>query len=227
MSWARALGGVGRGEETRDEMSETHPDAVVTQPGRPSRGAATRERILDAAGALFYEQGIHEVSADRIIEVVGVTKVTFYRHFRTKEDLIVAFLEQRATIETDAFEGAYAGTGGDAMRTFDLLATGIGAESCRPGFRGCPFINAAAEYADRDSPVRLVVDEHRAWMLSYFRRLLAEAGVARLDEATDAAMVLRDGAMVGGYLTDAKAVAGTLRTMFHALVAVYRTEPEG
>lgn len=208
-------------------MTETRPAPAAVEQARPGRGAATRERILDAAGALFYEHGIHEVSADRIIEAVGVTKVTFYRHFRTKDELIVAFLEQRATFERDAFEGAYAQTGGDALRTLDLLASGIGAEACRPGFRGCPFINAAAEYADPASPVRQVVDRHRAWMLVYFRRLLAGAGVVRLDEATDAAMVLRDGAMVSGYLTDAKAVAGTLLTMFHALVAAYRADPQG
>jgi AcrR family transcriptional regulator len=207
-------------------MSKTQPASAVVLPAGRGRGASTRERILDAASELFYEHGIHEVSADRIIEVVGITKVTFYRYFRTKEDLIVAFLEQRAAIEAAAFEGAYA-QAGDAMRTFDLLAGGIGAESCRPGFRGCPFINAAAEYADRSSPVRLTIDKHRAWMLSFFRRLLGEIGVVRLDEATDAAMVLRDGAMVSGYLNDADAVAGTLSTMFHALVEAYRLDPAG
>jgi len=204
-------------------VSESRPAAAP----RTSRGAATRDRILEAASTLFYEHGIHEVSADRIIEVVGVTKVTFYRHFRTKEDLVVAFLEQRSAIETAAFEGAYEQAGHQAVATFDLLAAGIGAESCRPGFRGCPFINAAAEYADRDSAVRVAVDRHRAWMLSFFRRLLEGAGVARLDEATDAAMVLRDGAMVSGYLTAPEAVADTLRTMFHALVDAYRQEPAG
>lgn len=197
-------------------MSETDPTV-----GRPGRGAATRARILEVASALFSAHGIHEVSADRIIEAVGITKVTFYRHFRTKEDLIVAYLEQRAELETAAFEGAWTEADGDATLAFEMLATGIGAESCRPGFRGCPFINAAAEYADRDSPVRRVVDEHRSWMVSYFRRVLATAGVERLDEATDAAVVLRDGAMVSGYLTDAQAVSGTLRTMFHAVVTEY------
>jgi AcrR family transcriptional regulator len=191
---------------------------------RPGRGAATRARILEVASELFTAHGIHEVSADRIIEVVGITKVTFYRHFRTKEDLIVAFLEERSAIETAAFEGVWEETGGDATKALAVLAGGIGAESCRPGFRGCPFINAAAEYADRETPVRKVVDVHRAWMVSYFRRVLAAAGVDRLDEATDAAVVLRDGAMVSGYLTDAQAVAGTLRTMFHALVTEYRAE---
>ncbi|MFD0485387.1 TetR/AcrR family transcriptional regulator [Kineococcus sp. GCM10028916] len=205
-------------------MGEAPPRSSAPHSGGQGtgRGAMTRERILDAASVLFYENGIHEISGDRIIEVVGVSKVTFYRHFRTKEDLVVAFLEQRSLIEREAFEGAYVQTGNDAMATLDLLAVGIGAESCRPGFRGCPFINAAAEYADRDSPVRLVIDRHRAWMLSFFRRLLSELDVARLDDATDAAMVLRDGAMVSGYLTDARAVAGTLTTMFHALVAAYR-----
>jgi AcrR family transcriptional regulator len=220
-------GGKSRDRAPKEQMmSETPAPPIAAQPGR-SRGTATRDRILDAASALFYEYGIHEVSADRIIEVVGITKVTFYRYFRTKEELIVAFLQQRAAIEAAAFEGAYLQADGDALRTFELLALGIGAESCRPGFRGCPFINAAAEYADRNGVVRTTVDGHRAWMLSFFRRLLGQLGVARLDEATDAVMVLRDGAMVSGYLTDPTAVAGTLSTMFPALIAAYRTGSSG
>lgn len=200
-------------------MSEAVEDAPAT-----GRGARTRDRILDVASELFISRGIHEVSADRIIEAVGITKVTFYRHFRTKEDLIVAYLQERAEIEVAGFEGAWTASGGDPDAAFEMLAIGIGDESCRPGFRGCPFINAAAEYADQQSPVRQVVDAHRAWMVSYFRRVLAAAGVDHLDEATDAAVVLRDGAMVSGYLTDASAVTTTLRTMFHALVTEYRAK---
>jgi AcrR family transcriptional regulator len=206
------------GADWRSNVTDTAGRAV----GRPGRGAATRARILEVATELFTTHGIHEVSADRIIEVVGITKVTFYRHFRTKDDLIVAYLQERAERETASYEGAWAESGGDPERAFEMLAVGIGAESCRPGFRGCPFINAAAEYADRESPVRRVVDTHRAWMVSYFRRVLASAGVDHLDEATDAAVVLRDGAMVSGYLTNADTVADTLRTMFHALVIEYR-----
>ena len=106
--------------------------------GHPS----TRDRILAAATELFYAQGIRATSADRIIEVVGTTKVTFYRHFRTKGDLVVAYLQLQAAAEREWMESAR--QAGDPVASLRALATGIGAASCSPGFRGCPFINAAA-----------------------------------------------------------------------------------
>src|ERR1700761_8493087 len=123
----------------------------------PARGEASRasraprlpmrERIVEAAAELFYAQGLRAVSAEKIIAQVGITKVTFYRHFPTKDELIVAYLERRAKWERDGIAQAREAAG-DAPGTFRILAEAIGAESCRPGFRGCPFINAAAEYAD-------------------------------------------------------------------------------
>ena len=118
--------------------------------GRPDSKVPTRERILDAATELFYAQGLRAVSAEKIIAQVGITKVTFYRHFPTKADLIVAYLERRARWERDAIAQARQAAG-DEPAVFRIIAQAIGAESCSPGFRGCPFINAAAEYADRST----------------------------------------------------------------------------
>ena len=112
-----------------------------------------RTRILDAAAVLFYTEGIRAVSADRIIAAAGTTKVTFYRHFRTKEDLVVAYLQaQSARIRAAAEQ-----LSGDPCAGLLQLAEAMGAETCVPGFRGCPFINAAAEYPDAGSPVRAAV----------------------------------------------------------------------
>lgn len=122
-----------------------------------------RERLLAAATELFYAQGLRAVSADRIIERVGTTKVTFYRHFRTKDDLIVAYLEHSAALDRQAVERAVAGAEGDVDAALRLIGEEIGRTVCGPGFRGCAFLNAAAEYPDPDSPVRGVVDAHRAW----------------------------------------------------------------
>lgn len=174
-------------------------------------GAVTtpmRERLLEAASELFYAQGLRAVSADRIIERVGTTKVTFYRHFRTKDDLVVAYLEGRAAIEREGVGGAVARAGGDPETALRLIAEGLGAVACRPGFRGCPFINAAAEYPDPDSPVRRLVDQHRAWYRSMFEQLIAPLDVHDRAAVADELMLLRDGAMVAGYLGDPAAAGG-------------------
>ncbi len=188
--------------------------------GPTGRGGAseTRRRILDAATGLFYAQGIRGTSADRIIEQVGITKVTFYRHFRTKSDLVVAYLERQAALERAAVERAIV-DGTDALDALRTIAGDIGAVSCSPGFRGCAFINAAAETPDPEDPVRGVVDAHRAWTRDAFARIAAEAGVADPDATAGQLMMLRDGAMVAGYLGDPDEVAETLRSACTSAIA--------
>jgi AcrR family transcriptional regulator len=180
-------------------------------------GSATRARILDAANAHFYAQGIRATSADRIIEDVGITKVTFYRHFRTKSDLVVAYLEQQAAGERAWIEGRVHAD--DPIGSMQALATDIGSASCQPGFRGCAFINAAAEFPDPTDPVRVVVDAHRSWMLDVFADVARQAGAADVDAVARQLLVLRDGAMVNGYLGESGELAETLSNAFTAILA--------
>jgi len=184
----------------------------------PTRGEITRERIVDAAADLFYAQGIRAVSADKIIELAGITKVTFYRHFSTKDDLVVAYLERRAAWERHAILSRSELAHGEADETIRLVSEGIGQEACSPGFRGCPFINAAAEYADADHPVRRVVDDHRAWFHAMLVKLSASVGITDSSVA-DQLMMLRDGAMVAGYLGDAERVSAALLSASRAVIA--------
>ena len=179
-------------------------------------GPATRARIVAAASELFYADGIRATSADRIIDRVGITKVTFYRHFRTKSDLVVAYLEQQSAGERSWVESIH--HAGDPAGSLRRLATDIGAASCSPGFRGCAFINAAAEFRDPDDPVRRVVAGHRQWMLGVFADIAAEAGVEDVDAVAKQLMLLRDGGMVNGYLNDPAAVADALAAAFDSVI---------
>jgi AcrR family transcriptional regulator len=195
----------------------------TTTSGGPTAAAdrgsvrSTRDRILDAATELFYAHGIRAISADKIIERAGITKVTFYRHFRTKDSLVVAYLERQAAWERDALGGLRDSVDDDAeaLRRF---AAAVGEVTCTPGFRGCAFINAAAEYADPDGPVRKVVAEHRAWYRELFAGMLGQLGVADAAQAADELMMLRDGAMVSGSLDDPSRVGGALERAIFAVV---------
>ncbi len=181
------------------------------------RGASTRDRIVDAASDLFYAHGLRAVSADRIIQQAGITKVTFYRHFPSKDDVIVAYLQRRAAWEREVILGASAAVHGDVDETIRLVSEGIGREACTPGFRGCPFINAAAEYADADHPVRQVVSEHRTWFLAMLAKLVGAVGIT--DPAVaDELMMLRDGAMVTGYLGTPDRVTAALLSASRAVI---------
>ncbi len=195
--------------------------AVATE--SPDVKAPMRERILDAATELFYAQGLRAVSAEKIIAQVGITKVTFYRHFPSKDDLIVAYLQRRAQWERDAIAGARHAAA-DVPEVFQIIAEAIGAESCTPEFRGCPFINAAAEYADADHPVRRVVDQHRRWFRQAIQELLDQIAVPHSPRVANELVMLRDGAMVSGYLSDPNEVAEALYNAGRAIIG-FRAGP--
>jgi AcrR family transcriptional regulator len=177
-----------------------------------------RERLIEAANELFYAQGLRAVSVDKVIERAGTTKVTFYRHFQSKDDLIVAYLESRAELERDGVDAAIAYGKGDVDVSLGLMADHTGAAACSPGFRGCPFINAAAEYPDPDSAVRKLVDGHRDWWTSAFERLVAPLGLADPAAIADDLMLLRDGIMVAGYLGEPTKVAASFLRSCQAVI---------
>ncbi|GIG54664.1 TetR/AcrR family transcriptional regulator [Demequina activiva] len=177
------------------------------------RGHA-REAILAAAIPQFNALGIRAVSADRVIALAGVSKVTFYRHFPSKEALVVAYLEaELARVQAVVANAAGAGT-------TTTLAHALAQEICRPDFRGCPFINAAAEYPDAEHPVREVVTRFRAWMTQTIAAALAVRDVADADGVARHIMMMRDGALVEGYVDGhPDRVAAELEKGVAALVA--------
>ncbi len=177
---------------------------------------APRDRLLDAATRLFYAEGIRAVGVDRIIGEAGVTKATFYRHFAAKDDLVVAYLEAEDRRQREYIESALIGLPPQKalQRIFEL----VGDSTCAPGFRGCAFLNAAAEFPVADHPVREAVAVNRAWLQSLLRDLLAEMGHATPDAVAGVLMMLVDGVKTAGYLDDASTVRLTLHDTIHSLV---------
>jgi AcrR family transcriptional regulator len=177
-----------------------------------------RDRLIGAATELFYADGLRAVSVDKVIERAGTTKVTFYRHFKSKDDLVVAHLALRAEQERAGITAAIESAGGDPDRAFEAIGGNLGIIACEPGFRGCPFINAAAEYPDPTSTVRRAVDEHRDWCRQTFVDLVRPV----VDDPEDCGrdlMLIRDGAMVAGYLDDAEALGASFVRSARAVVA--------
>lgn len=197
--------------------------AESTHSDTAHQATPVRERILAAADELFYAEGIRAVSADRLIAQARVSKVTFYRHFPTKDDLVLAYVEGRAAVERQVLEH-FRAEAGDACDALVALARGIAGMSCAPGFRGCPFINAAAEFADPDHAVRRAVAAHRAWFTTYLRELLVELEVADSATAADQLIMLRDGAMLAGYIgLDPRSRADTIIAAGRAVVDAARS----
>jgi len=181
----------------------------------PGAARPVRQRILEAAGEAFYRDGIRAVSADKIIASAGTTKVTFYRYFPTKDDLVEAYLDQESARIQEAAKRLPA----DPCQALAALAQAMGAEACRPGFRGCPFINAAAEYPAGEHPVRAAVGRHRDWFRALVTELARKLGAADPEVAAVQLIMLRDGAMVHGYVDDPAAVTDSLLQAGQAVLA--------
>ena len=171
----------------------------------PARVSVPRERLLRTASELFYREGIHSVGVGKIVAEAGVTLATFYRHFPGKEDLVEAYLGLEDRYIRDLFESA-AASGATGAELVDALIEGLADDISRHHTRGCPFINAAAEYPDPTSAVRVAVAEHRAWFRDILRQIVAAAGSPTPDDAAAELVLLRDAAMVGGYLDGWEAV---------------------
>ena len=180
-----------------------------------------RTRLLGTASELFYAEGIHAVGIDRIIATAGVTRATLYRHFPSKDDLVVAYL----TGADEAFRAradATRGQGRSADEIIRAVGQSIADDIHRPGFRGCAFLNAAAEYPDPTHPVHKAVLEHRNWLLATITDLFAATGKPDHEPAGRHFVMLRDGAMAAGCLTDPDPITETFLRGIDGLLA-YRS----
>jgi AcrR family transcriptional regulator len=120
-----------------------------------------RERILLAAHALFYAEGIRATGVDRIIERASVSKVTFYRQYASKDDLIRAYLDYRHDKWMSWFQASLAQAAATGASAVDALATTLGSWFGQPDFRGCAFLNAAAELGSSDREILATVRRHK------------------------------------------------------------------
>ena len=121
---------------------------------RQQRARSARERILTTADRLFYSHGIQAVGIQWVIEESQVTRVTLYRHFPSKDDLILAYLDRRAQQGRGAVQDLIARYPGDPRGALHAWAVAFTEDGVVDEYRGCTFINAAAEYGQPDHPVR-------------------------------------------------------------------------
>jgi AcrR family transcriptional regulator len=167
----------------------------------PAKNSALRERLLETAARIFYAEGINTVGVQRIVEEAGVSLATFYRHFPSKQHLVLAYL-QRVHDDFASRASAAQESAKDPRDVLSTIATNITAQLLEPGFRGCAFINAASEFEDTDGPVLLAVLTHRAWFYELVRDAFASAGHPEPDLAAGHYVMLRDGATTAGHLGD-------------------------
>ena len=175
-----------------------------------------RRRLLDTATRLFYSGGIHAVGIDRIIAEAGVAKATFYNHFPSKDDLVVAYVEEQDRLGREAVAAL---PKQPPRRMIAAILGRIGDAATGGGYRGCPFLNAAAEYPDPEGPVRKAIDARRAWYHGLLRQLLAEDGDPAPSVTASLLVALSDGLLEIAYLDDARDVPSLVREGLDRLLA--------
>ncbi|MGZ4267947.1 MAG: TetR/AcrR family transcriptional regulator [Solirubrobacteraceae bacterium] len=160
---------------------------------------SARDRILDTAFRLFYAHGIRSVGVDRIIAESAVAKATFYKHFPSKDELVVAYLDRVDEAWRGALQRA-AQAAGPALRDqlvgmFDALAS-----ACRrEGYHGCAFINTAAQ-STAGTPVHDRTVAHKQAVRDWVRDLAAQAGAHDADVVARGLTLLLDGGLSAGVL---------------------------
>lgn len=174
--------------------------------------SAARERVLKTASRLFHREGIRAVGVDRIAAEADVGKMTLYRHFATKDELVVAVLEGRDGPARAALEAAMEHAGDDPrarlLAPFAMLEPWFASR----GFRGCPFMNVSLELREPTHPphpARAVARRHKAATRDVFAVAAREAGLADAESGAlaDQLAVVFDGAIAQAQMRDPATVA--------------------
>jgi AcrR family transcriptional regulator len=165
--------------------------------GVPVLAPSGRERIVDIAIELFYRHGFNAVGVDRILDEAGVTKTTFYKHFESKEDLMEQAVRKRDRWEGEAWARACREIGGDDPRAqllalFDVLHKWFN----EPDFRGCIFINTAAEFPNPHDPVHKAAAEHKRQTRDAIRDMAKRAGTQDAETFADQYTLLLEGTLI-------------------------------
>jgi len=189
----------------------------------PPQGAVdVRERILETASSLFYRRGVRAVGVDLVVEEAGVAKTSLYRHFRTKDDLIAAFLHREDEDFWKCWDNNTERHRSNAETELEAQLKWIGERVSRANYRGCPQLNVAAEFPDLDHPARAVATAHKEELRRRLRDLAVRLRAKRPDELAAQLSLLINGAFVSSQMFSADEATPLLLATSRALIASAR-----
>ncbi len=188
--------------------------------------AEKRAHLINVAAEIFNRSGYHAAGVDQVIAESGIAKTTLYRHFRSKDDLIVAVLaridEQFREDMRAAVDGLAADPAAKLLATFDFLEAWFASKT----FRGCPFISAAREYGERTNPVFQESATHKRLVLAYFEELAYAAGYGDARKIAREINLLHEGATAVAHITGSSEAAAMAKEMAVRLIAPEHAGPQ-
>lgn len=175
--------------------------------------ASRRDHLIETALDLFRRNGYQATGIERILSTANVSKPTLYRHFRSKEELILTALrkwdeDSRRWLQRE-MEEAGATPREQILGLFDALARWFD----DIGFQGCLFVNATVEFAEQDNPIHLMAAEHKRTFAAHVRDLVAASGAKDPGEVTAQLMILMEGAIVTAHTHGRSDAAHRARAM--------------
>lgn len=188
-----------------------------------------KDHLVETAVRLFGREGFHATGIDRILEEAGVARMTLYKHFRSKDELILAALRRRDEQFRTWFKSAIERRGGSPaqrlLASFDALQEWFeGRAFGGLPFSGCSFINAAAEYAESVHPVHRLAAEHKRLILEYLRLLCSAAGAREPDRLAWSIALLHEGAIVTAQVSADPAAALGAKEIARILMKQHEVE---
>lgn len=180
--------------------------------------AEKRQHLIDVATRLFNEHGYHAAGVDRVIQEAGIAKTTLYRHFGSKDRLIVEVLKRIDEAYRDGMRRTVEAAGGDArgklLATFDFLQDWFNEAS----FHGCPFVSAAAEFGEQGNAVLQEAVVHKRLVCAYLEELARAAGASDPKGLANAINLLHEGAIAVAHVTGHKAAAQQAKALARKII---------
>ncbi|WP_201382224.1 TetR/AcrR family transcriptional regulator [Ktedonobacter sp. SOSP1-52] len=183
-----------------------------------SSRSSARQRLLETASDLFYRKGIRSIGVDTIAEQSGVGKPTLYRHFSTKDELISAYLEEENRLHWQWFEEAIAPHKESAKAQLLAVIDATAQLLAKPGYRGCAFLNALAEFSEEDHPAHRQAIAYKHALRLRLYQLGQQAGARDPDVLADQLLLVINGALTSAPLFGSSGPAAQLTTIATYLV---------
>jgi AcrR family transcriptional regulator len=180
-----------------------------------------RERLLAVAADLFYRHGIRAVGVEAIAEAAGTNKMTLYRHFTSKDELVAEYLRQSAKQSDLVWDQLAAAYPGDPLAQLRGWLGEMAEHVACADERGCPLVNAAVELPEKGHPARRVIEESKAAQRSRLIRLCTAAGLSEPDLLADELHLLLEGARVTAQSVGADGLGARLNRMSEAMIAAH------
>ncbi|GAB3686435.1 TetR/AcrR family transcriptional regulator [Salinisphaera aquimarina] len=153
-----------------------------------------RDKIFATACDLFYKHGIRAVGVDAIVSEAGTNKMSFYRAFTSKDDLVAAYVRHNVHDGIAHWDAILDAHRGDPHAQIEALFEAHLIETCAQASRGCSLSNVAVELSEAEHPAKTIIEEYKAEMRSRFRELASEMGAPRPEALGDTLMLLWEGA---------------------------------